>query len=342
MEQKKTLWIIAAVGVFLLVVLGAALILYSPASKGTQTLALSKQNDSSSNGWISLAPSEVNQRQRAKPMQEDDVFNAQGATDMMEDENALEDFEKSEETLVMDGESLSEKQLPKNKSLKVGELTVYADNATIVSSQLGENGDADSSTAIEQNGSLKKTAQNQGYDASSITTTIDLKIDVADSSATAQGTSTINAASSASTTAVARAEAPRVEKTASYESKPKVVKTEVKSAPKPVASKPLSAPAKAPVEKAAPKATEKTQFWVQVTALSSRKNADVAREVLAENEINADVFTYTDAKGRLFYRVRVGPYMTKSEAEYWQGKIAKIDSFQSNKSYIASTKTEIN
>ena len=31
MEQKQTLWIIAAVGIFLLVVIGAALILYSPA-----------------------------------------------------------------------------------------------------------------------------------------------------------------------------------------------------------------------------------------------------------------------------------------------------------------------
>ena len=58
MEQKRTLWIVAAVGVFLLVVLGAALILYTPQSKQA-TIANSRVTNSStaSNGWISLAPS---------------------------------------------------------------------------------------------------------------------------------------------------------------------------------------------------------------------------------------------------------------------------------------------
>ena len=39
MEQKKTLWIIAAVGAFLLVVLGAAGIMYSPAKNPSPTIA---------------------------------------------------------------------------------------------------------------------------------------------------------------------------------------------------------------------------------------------------------------------------------------------------------------
>ena len=90
------------------------------------------------------------------------------------------------------------------------------------------------------------------------------------------------------------------------------------------------------------KQAEQTQYWVQVTSLTSRKSADTAREVLDENKITADVFTYTDAKGQLFYRVRVGPYTTKSEAEYWQAKIARIDTFKNTSSYVASTKTAVN
>ena len=93
---------------------------------------------------------------------------------------------------------------------------------------------------------------------------------------------------------------------------------------------------------AAAKQAEQTQYWVQVTSLTSRKSADTAREVLDENKITADVFTYTDAKGQLFYRVRVGPYTTKSEAEYWQAKIARIDTFKNTSSYVASTKTTVN
>ena len=59
MEQKRTLWIMAAVGVFLLVVLGAALILYSPTARSSQTIAtVSPSNKQTSNGWVSLAPAE--------------------------------------------------------------------------------------------------------------------------------------------------------------------------------------------------------------------------------------------------------------------------------------------
>jgi hypothetical protein len=39
MEQKKTLWIIAAVSVFLLVVMGAAMILYNPSAGASRKVA---------------------------------------------------------------------------------------------------------------------------------------------------------------------------------------------------------------------------------------------------------------------------------------------------------------
>ncbi len=58
MEQKKTLWIIAAVSVFLLVVMGAAMILYNPIlgnSKKTASInpveKVAQANTSSTSGW---------------------------------------------------------------------------------------------------------------------------------------------------------------------------------------------------------------------------------------------------------------------------------------------------
>ena len=49
MDQKRTLWITIAAGVFLLVVVGAAIILYAPAAKKETQVAY----DSSSDIWVS-------------------------------------------------------------------------------------------------------------------------------------------------------------------------------------------------------------------------------------------------------------------------------------------------
>lgn len=103
-----------------------------------------------------------------------------------------------------------------------------------------------------------------------------------------------------------------------------------------------AAPAKAATasKPAAPKAAAQptvTQYWVQAAAFTSKKSADGAIDVLDDNKIPANIFTYEDAKGTLYYRIRVGPYVTKSEAEYWQTKIAKIDTFAKTNSYVTST-----
>ena len=91
----------------------------------------------------------------------------------------------------------------------------------------------------------------------------------------------------------------------------------------------------APAPKAEPK---KTQYWVQVAAYSNKKGAEGARTILDENKIPSDIFTYRDNKDKLYYRVRVGPYTTKSEAEYWRTRIIKIsDIDNANDSYVTST-----
>ena len=60
MEQKKTLWIIAATGLFLLVVIGAAIILYSPGNNPTPVIAsVPVPPQTSSGGWtMPLQPSD--------------------------------------------------------------------------------------------------------------------------------------------------------------------------------------------------------------------------------------------------------------------------------------------
>lgn len=282
MEQKRTLWIVAAVGVFLLVVLGAALILYTPQSKQA-TIANSRVTNSStaSNGWISLAPS--------APLQ----------TSTNTDEKVEEEKDNV----------LSDKEIPNpaKTELRTEEVNIYAENANVYSEKT----------------ELNKLGEN----------------------------ATVKAESSEKPTTIVLTEP---EKTAEAKtSKPEVSKPRSNVAVKNSASEKQKAPAKPEHKNTAKtaktgqnksvsakpsvKEPEIVQYWVQVSALTSRKSADEARNKLGENQITADVFTYTDNKKQLFYRVRVGPYTTKSEAEYWRTKISKIDSFQNSSSYITST-----
>lgn len=281
MEQKRTLWIVAAVGVFLLVVLGAALILYTPQSKQA-TIANSRVTNSStaSNGWISLAPS--------APLQ----------TSTNTDEKA------DEESSV-----LSDKEIPNpaKTELRTEEVNIYAENANVYSEKTELN-------KLGENATVKA-------ESSEKPTTIVL--------------------TEPEKTAEAKASKPEVSKPRSNVAVKNSVSEKQKAPAKPehknTAKTAKPGQNKSVSAKPSVKEPEIVQYWVQVSALTSRKSADEARNKLGENQITADVFTYTDNKKQLFYRVRVGPYTTKSEAEYWRTKISKIDSFQNSSSYITST-----
>lgn len=281
MEQKRTLWIVAAVGVFLLVVLGAALILYTPQSKQA-TIANSRvtNNSTASNGWISLAPS--------APLQ-----NSTNTDEKVEEESSV----------------LSDKEIPNpaKTELRTEEVNIYAENANVYSektelNKLGENATVKAETSEKP-------------------TTIVL--------------------TEPEKTAEAKASKPEVSKPRSNVAVKNSVSEKQKAPAKPehknTAKTAKTEQNKSVSAKPSVKEPEIVQYWVQVSALTSRKSADEARNKLGENQITADVFTYTDNKKRLFYRVRVGPYTTKSEAEYWRTKISKIDSFQNSSSYITST-----
>ena len=303
MEQKRTLWIIAAVGVFLLVVLGAALVLYSPASRASQTIAgYSTERGTSSNGWISLAPSAPVQQKT-----QDEIL-SDIQTDTKENESSISDF-----TAISDSEETD------GQERKVGELTVYADNATIYSANTKNEPSA--------------YAQDVPQKIINNTTTIDLTA-APKEPVMAHNVLPKSEPAKEAVQKVRQAPARRIAES----TQPSKIIAQAEKTPAPKKQTVQKTPEKLAIAKQA----EQTQYWVQVTSLTSRKSADTAREVLDENKITADVFTYTDAKGQLFYRVRVGPYTTKSEAEYWQAKIARIDTFKNTSSYVASTKTAVN
>lgn len=306
MEQKRTLWIMAAVGVFLLVVLGAALILYSPTARSSQTIAtVSPSNKQTSNGWVSLAPAENETTIPQTKMPATEVLSEQ--TNEVPQQNVI----NSEEKIT-----------------RVAELTVYADKATIISNNPNEMNNV--VAAVPSSVPEQKTAEQTHHTVINNTTTIDINPVISEKPVvTPKNELTKN---TIETTSKKVAEKPVVKQVAKKEvskpvSKPKKVTSTKATTSTTATAKVTKTPAKPKV----------VQYWVQVTSLKSKKSAENAREVLDENKITADIFTYKDKKDQLFYRVRVGPYTTKSEAEYWQSKIAKIDTFASSSSYITST-----
>lgn len=293
MEQKRTLWIMAAVGVFLLVVLGAALILYSPTARSSQTIAtVSPSNKQTSNGWVSLAPAENETTIPQTKMP---------ATEVLSEQNN----EVPQQNVINSEEKIT----------RVAELTVYADKATIISNNPNEMNNV--VATVPSSVPEQKTAEQTHHTVINNTTTIDIN--------------------------------PVISEKPVVTPKNELTKNTIETTSKKVAEKPVSKPKKVTSTKATTSTTttakvtktpakpKVVQYWVQVTSLKSKKSAENAREVLDENKITADIFTYKDKKDQLFYRVRVGPYTTKSEAEYWQSKIAKIDTFASSSSYITST-----
>jgi DedD protein len=99
---------------------------------------------------------------------------------------------------------------------------------------------------------------------------------------------------------------------------------QTKPAAKPApAAKPTTVPA---VSSTAPK-KEQRDFWVQVGSYSTRERADGAKLTLDDKGLSA-IITNQLVNGETRYRVRVGPYTSRNEADYWLAMIKNIDSFK--------------
>ena len=315
MEQKGTLWIIAAVGIFLLAVLLPAIILFKPDTHKVQmTAPIAKP---SSGGWVATGTSSPTGSASENGTAKGDV-----PADKIDSENQA----KSE---------AGETQSTERNAMQVGDMTVFAQNATVYGIENPRNTQSapDGSTLID----LNALRSSDTFPSDTVTPKNETS---AKSMETARQTprtpqseqTQYSAAESRSAAVKAPAKKPSSEpKTASSKS----------AATKTPASKNTVSPKTVQKNTAAkPKAKTsagKTQYWVQAASFANKNGADAARSVLDENKIPADVFTYKDGKGKVFYRVRIGPYVTKSEAEYWRTRVAQINDFKSGESYITQT-----
>lgn len=259
MEQKKTLWIIAASGVFLLVIIGFALLLNAPSSNAPATASITTIDTTPVTAKV--------------------------------DEPVISPVDTPASMTALDSNTLAFQNI-----------------------ESGEQPAADGQVAAAEAAPAQTTIELNTNASSAVTAT---------SRAGQEALSNASANSTASTIYTGNPGASEASKT-------------VAAAP---AKSSSPAPKKKVAAATAPKAPAlSSKYWVQAASFTSKKSADSARATLDDNKIPAEVFTYKDNKDNLFYRVRVGPYTTKSEAEYWKTRVCKIDLFKDTQSYVTEIK----
>jgi DedD protein len=95
------------------------------------------------------------------------------------------------------------------------------------------------------------------------------------------------------------------------------------------AAKPTPAAAKPAPARPAPQPKAYDAYWVQTGSFSVRNRADTVKETLASKGITS-IIENRDVDGKTWYRVRVGPYISQNEADYWLSRIKLIEGFESS------------
>jgi DedD protein len=78
-------------------------------------------------------------------------------------------------------------------------------------------------------------------------------------------------------------------------------------------------------------------YWVQTGAFSAKVRAENARETLASKGI-ISIVENRELDGKTWYRVRVGPYTSENEANYWLSLVKTIDGFGESQIWLSGAK----
>ncbi len=295
MEQKKMLWVVAAISVFVLIIFGFALVIYSPSkTSGTdrQTASVVIPGRSTGTAWASASggaqsavdPDAWVRSPNAVPGFDTEIVPAQPAS--AESLTAL----NQAYDINPDANAVQDNTVDSEKTINVRDLSSrFQNEERSVERQVVK--------APPSNIELKHTG------------VIAINHDNANTSARP-----------AQTERLAQAERPaQTERLAQAERPAQPVKTS------------MTVERKSSSGAARQKQTV-VEYWIQTGSFSSKLNAENARKMLTERYLNAEIFT-KELNGAQTYRVRVGPYTDKAEADYWLGTISESPEFSG--SYVS-------
>lgn len=104
----------------------------------------------------------------------------------------------------------------------------------------------------------------------------------------------------------------------------------------------LGAPAAARTAAAARPAPRSTEYWIQTGSYKSQTKAEDLASLLGDKGLSGRVFSYA-SQGSTWYRVRVGPYASRGEADRFLAEVKKLQGMESSFiSQVAPPKTPVN
>jgi DedD protein len=108
---------------------------------------------------------------------------------------------------------------------------------------------------------------------------------------------------------------------------PDAPRAAAKPAPAP-AARPSPAPRAPPAQTATPAPSRaQDNYWVQTGSFSTIARAEAVKDTLSAKGIKSLVEN-REVQGKTYFRVRVGPYTSKNEADYWLALIKSIHGFE--------------
>jgi DedD protein len=99
-----------------------------------------------------------------------------------------------------------------------------------------------------------------------------------------------------------------------------------RTSPAPAARAPAAA-APAPRAVAASPSRAQDNYWVQTGSFSTVARAEAVKDTLSAKGI-VSLVENREVEGKTYFRVRVGPYTSKNEADYWLALIKSIHGFE--------------
>ena len=327
MEQKRTLWILIAAGIFLCIVFGAAFFMTRAAGNKTEeTTAISLKD--SDDIWI--APYKEDEKKPAaekidseRPNQIAKIDSSETApSSEVKDEKAdaassgkssltdgLEYPEEGKSTAKLDSKTESDS---KAETSAPKDVTIASSDGRITTTFDLSSGSEGSGVVTAQNKAAEKAMKNADTKRGEMAKTLD-------ESTTKKKTTTATKPAETKTSVASVKPATTTTKTTAS----KGTKTDVSASKKEVTSSKIP-----------------DRYWVQAASYSSKKKADEARAILDKNMVQCEVFTF-EMDGTLYYRVRVGPYTTKTEAAYWKEQVDALDQFADAGTYIVNSSAPI-
>lgn len=307
MEQKRTLWIVLASGIFLLVVIGVALLLNVPEQEHEAAVSYSstgssmwvdKNPSASGSGYVEEVPYEKPDYSQDTVVSEEGMEETPSAPEYTEspyDSPVTETpAERRETTIDITGDEESS-VTAKNESTRrtISENLASRRESIVKETSSKENESLKTEIKETVKESAKESKKETSRNNSRETPAAAEKAPARDSGKVSGGT---------------KADRPSAKNTVSSSGK--------------ASAKASSGSSKAVKER------EPDRFWVQAGSFTSTKKANEARELLTQKGMQCEVFTFKNKEDTLYFRVRIGPYTTKQEADFWKKEIEKIDQFK--------------